>query len=117
MNQMVNRLETLGLDEILEEAITAAKEAAGDEWDDLSEYVEKSAKNLLSSGVMIAKLLAQEKINQDDARLLAEEERIVVRMQLRTIAGVTLLVAQNVINAIVGVISKTVNEVVGAEIF
>lgn len=117
MNQIMDRLEAVELDEVVGEAITAAKAAAGNDWDDLSEYVEKSAKNLLSSGVMIAKLLAQGKIDQDDARQLAEEERIVIRMQLRTIAGVTLLAAQNVINAIVGVISKTVNEIIGAEVF
>ena len=66
---------------------------------------------------MIAKLLAQGKIGKADAQQLAEEERIVVRMKLRTIAGTALLAAQHVINAIVGVLSTAVNSIVGGEVF
>ncbi|WP_420549467.1 hypothetical protein [Curvivirga sp.] len=113
MSTIIDRLNSLDLEEVLKAAIAAAKVSAGGEWNEIREFAKKAAKNLLNSGVMVAKLLAENSITEGDARQLAEEEKIVVRMQLRTFAGVALVTAQNVFNAVMGVVKETINGVIG----
>ena len=105
-------------DAVLKEAVGAAKAAiSGTDWAEIKEYVKKSAKDLVNAGIQVQKLKLTGKINEDEAKSLIEEEKIVVRMKLRAIAGVTLLTVQNALNAVLQVLRDSLNAAIGWRIF
>lgn len=113
MSAILGRLQSVDLSDLLRMAIAAAKEAAGPLWSDLKEFAKKAAKNLMNGAVMVAKLRAEDKITDAEAKDLLEEEKTVARIQLRSIIGVGLVTAQNVINAVIAALRGVFNSVIG----
>ena len=113
MSEILDRLGQVNLDTVLTSAIAAAKAAADQNWGDLKEFAKKAAKGLINTGIMISKLLAEQKLTPDEARELLEEEKSVARIQVRSAIGIGLVIAQKVINAVLDVLRGTFNTVVG----
>ena len=113
MSDIMSELGKININDVIKQAVIAAKGAAAGNWDELREYAKKAAKDLASNAVMIAKLLASGKIDATVAKQLAEEEKTVVRMKLRTVIGIGVVMAENVLNALLGVLRNTFNSVLG----
>lgn len=116
MNDIIDRLNAVDFDALVQEAISASKTLIRHGWSSVKEFVKKAAKNVRDSGVAVAKMLAQGAITEEEAKLLMEDERILLRVQLRTIIGMALLTAERVINAIVSAFRDTFNTVMGFEL-
>ena len=116
MSEIIQRLNEVDFDDLFRHAVTAAKDVILHGWDSVKEHVKKSAKNLRDAGISIAKMLAEGVISQDEARLLLEDEKLVVRMQLRTVLAGAILMAQRVVTAIFGVFRDAFNRIMGFQI-
>ena len=121
MSEIMDRLNALDLEAVLRDAVGAAKAAvlaiADADWNLIREFAKEAAKRLRDRGVTIAKALADGALTREDATMLAEEERIVARIQLRSAIGVALATAQKVIDAILGVIRAAFDRVLGFALF
>ena len=116
MSEIIQRLHEVDFDDLFRHAVTAAKDVILHGWDSVKEHVKKAAKNLRDAGVSIAKMLATGVISQEEARILLEDERLVVRMQLRTVLAGAILTAQRVVAAILGVFRDAFNRIMGFDL-
>jgi hypothetical protein len=116
MSEIMQRLDETDFDDLLQQAVSAAKALVVHGWDAVKEFVKKAAKNVRDVGISLAKMVAQHTITDDEAKLLLEDERILIRMQLRTVVGMGLLTAERVLNAILGVFKGAFNRIVGFEL-
>jgi hypothetical protein len=114
--EIMQRLEETDFDALVKDAIGAARAVFTEGWDAVEEFVEKAAKNLGEVGASLARMVAREKITHEEAKLLLEDERILIRMHLRTVVGMALLTAQRVLTAILGVLKGALNRIVGFEL-
>ncbi|MEO0680637.1 MAG: hypothetical protein AAF192_09505 [Pseudomonadota bacterium] len=118
---ILDRLDAVDFDAVLAEALGAAKTAAlaigGETWDLAREFAKEAAKSLKDRGVAVAKSLAAGRMTEDEARMLAEEDMILARMRLRAAAGLALIAAQKVIEAILGVLRGVFQRVLGFALF
>lgn len=104
-------------EEVLKQAIGAAKTASGGHWTAAKELAKKSAKDMINAGIMIKKMQVTGDISEEDAKQLIEEEKIVARIRLRSLAGIGLAAAQAIVNAIMDILKGTVNTAIGWDVF
>lgn len=100
-------------DAVTKEAVAAAKNAATDGWDQLSDVVENIGKSLTSDVEFIAKKKLSGEFDKSDAKIFLEDQKTVARMRLRSIAIVTLKIAERIWNAIVSVFNAAINKAIG----
>ena len=116
MNEIITRLNETDFDALLQQAVSAAKGFVVHGWSSIKEFVKKAAKNVRDAGVSLSKMVADKTITHEEAKLLLEDERILIRMQLRTVVGMALLTAERVLNAIIGVFRGALNRIVGFDL-
>jgi hypothetical protein len=93
-------INNVDFDVVVDDALTAAKAVIMDNWDEIRDIVENIAKGLANDVVFIAKKKAEGVFNEDDARVFLEDQKIVARVRLRSLAIITLQIAERIWNAI-----------------
>lgn len=96
-------INTVDFDKVVADALDAAKAVIMDNWEDIRDIVENIAKSLANDVEFIAKKKAEGVFNEDDARVFLEDQKIVARVRLRSLAIITLQLAERIWNAIAGV--------------
>ncbi len=103
----------VNFDDVIAEALKAAKGVLTDNWDEAQDIVENIAKGLANDVVFITKKKLSGEFNEDDARVFLEDQKIVARVRLRSIAIITLQIAERAWNAIAAVFGKAINTAIG----
>lgn len=107
------KINDVNFDEVVKDALEAAKAIVTDNWDEVRDIVENIAKGLANDAVFIAKKKASGEFNEDDARVYLEDQKMLARVRLRSVAIITLQIAERIWNAIAGIFRDAINTALG----
>ncbi len=96
-------INNVNFDDVVNEALKAAQIVLSDNWDEARDIVENIAKGLVNDVSFIAKKKLSGEFNEDDARVYLEDQKMLARVRLRSLAIITLQIAERVWNAIADV--------------
>lgn len=110
-------LNNTEIGDVLADAMASAKQAAKDSWPAVSELADNIARSILIDLEYIArqKLLGQ--IDEYGAKIFLEDQRMVARARLRSLAIVTLQLAEDIINAMLRVFNAAAQKALGWVLF
>jgi hypothetical protein len=111
---MINGVD---IGDVLQEALDAAKNVAGGNWSELKDIVENIGKGFINDLEQIGKQIQKGSMDEFGASIFMEDQRMVARVRLRSVAIVTLQIAENILNAMIDVFHKAVNTVLGFSVF
>jgi hypothetical protein len=106
-------INSVDFDEVIKAALAAAKAVIADNWNEVSGIVENIAKGLVNDLEYIAQKKLSGEFNEDDARVFLEDQKMVARTRLRSIAIITLQMAERIWNAIAEVFRMAVDKALG----
>ncbi len=106
-------INSINFDEVIKQALEAAKAVITDNWKEVRDIVENIAKGLVNDLEFIAKKKLSGEFNEDDARVYLEDQKMVARTRLRSIAIITLQMAERIWNAVAEVFSKAIEKALG----
>lgn len=107
------KINDVDFDLVTKDAIEAAKGIVTEGWDQLADIVENIGKSIVSDVEFIAKKKASGEFDESDAKIFMEDQKTVARMRLRSIAIITLKIAERIWNAIVDVFNVAINKAIG----
>lgn len=109
------KINKIDFDKVSAEALAAAKAVLDDDnvWKSLEDIVENISDGFVSDIKFIAKKKKSGEFNEDDARIYLEDQKTIARVRLRSVAIITLQIAERVLNAISEVFRKAVNSALG----
>lgn len=84
---------------------------------DVADYAQAEGRKLATSAAEIAALFASGTINQEEARLHLNIQKHASRAVLLAIAGVSLVAAEQAINAALNIIKEGVQTAIGLPVF
>ena len=102
---------------VVKDAMGAAKLAADGDWNEIKEIVKNIADTMLVDLKYIAKEKANNRIDEYGAKIFLEDQRMVARVRIRSLAIMTLQSAERIINAIIKVFREAANTALGWDIF
>lgn len=102
-------------DQVAKAALSAAKAAANDDaaWGRLNDILKNITNSLKADVQVIAKRKTTGEFNENDARVFIEDQKMVARMRIRSIAIIGLQLAENIWNAIADVFRTAINQALG----
>lgn len=103
-------INKVDFDEVVDEALKAAKAVFSDNWDQARDIIENIAKALANDVSFIAKKKLSGEFNEDDARIYLEDQKMLARVRLRSIAIISLQIAENIWNAIADVFRQAIQK-------
>ncbi len=100
-------------DDVVRDAIRAADAEIREGRDELADIVENIANSLSNDVQFIAKKKASGEFNQMDAQVYLEDQKTLARVRLRSVAIVTLQIAERIWNAIAKVFREAIEKALG----
>ena len=97
----------------VEEALDAAQAVVTNNWDDVRDILQNIAEGLANDVAFIAKKKASGEFNESDARVFLEDQKMLARIRLRSIAIVTLQLAERIWNAVATIFRTAINQALG----
>lgn len=107
---IINKVD---FDDVIKEALKAAKVVLFDNWDEAEDIVANIAAGLANDAAYIAKMKASGKFTEEDARVFMEDQKMVARVRIRSLAIVTLQIAERVWNAMAEVFREAIKKALG----
>jgi hypothetical protein len=106
-------VNNVNFDDVVEDALKAAKAVITENWDEVRDIVENIAKGLANDVAFIATKKLKGEFNEDDARVYLEDQKMLARVRLRSLAVITLQIAERVWNAIAEIFRSAINKALG----
>lgn len=106
-------INKVNFDDVVKDALKAAKATVTDNWDAVSDIIENIAKGIVNDVSFIAKKKAEGEFNENDARVYMEDQKMLARVRLRSIAIITLQIAERIWNAIAEIFRSAINKALG----
>lgn len=106
-------MATINYSELVREMLKIAKVSFSSKWKEAEPYAKREFKSFSDNIKLIAKLKAQGKINEEQARLYLEIQKSSMRVVLLTIEGLGIIAVETAINGAINAIKKTVNRAIG----
>jgi len=103
--------------EVLQEATNAARAAASGDWEQIKDIVDNVGKAIVNDIEHVAKQKANGTLDEYGAKIFMEDQRIVARVRLRSVAIMTAKLAEDVLNAMITVFQTAINTALGWTIF
>ena len=110
MTTVINEVD---FDEVIDAALVAAKAVMEDNWDELEDIVKNIGESLTNDVAFVAKKKASGEFNEQDAKVFLEDQKMMARIRLRSIAIVTLHLAEKIWNAIANVFRDAIRTALG----
>ncbi|OOQ58794.1 hypothetical protein [Mucilaginibacter pedocola] len=101
----------LDFDQILKDCIAAAKKELGAGWNDAAPFAEQKFKQYLEDMADLNKLRADGTIDEDEFKYRADLHKSSMQSVLLAVKGIGLIAAQNIINAVLGIVGKAIGAV------
>tara|TARA_R110002051_G_scaffold233145_1_gene294723 strand:- start:275 stop:616 length:342 start_codon:yes stop_codon:yes gene_type:complete len=103
-------------DNVLDNAIEAAKAIVSENWEEVKEIVENLGKGIENDVSFLAKKKLSGEFNEDDARVFMDDQKMLARIRLRSVAIMTLQLSERIWNAIADVFRGAINTALGWDI-
>ncbi|MCF8128453.1 MAG: hypothetical protein K9N10_08060 [Deltaproteobacteria bacterium] len=100
----------VNFDDVADDAVKAAQTVIADNWDQARDIIENIAKGLTNDVSFIAKKKLSGEYNEADARIYLEDQKMLARVRLRSIAIITLQIAERIWNAIAEVFRTAIKK-------
>jgi len=100
---------SLDIEELAGAMFAAFKEELSEKWPEVKDYAKTESKKLAENFVLIQKLLHEDKITKEQAKLHMDIQKNATRAVLLTVEGLGLLAAEQAINAALDVLKDTIN--------
>lgn len=111
------KINSVDFDAVIKDAIKAAKAVAGTNWPALKDYVENIGRGIANDTFFLKKKKDGGEFDEEDAKMFMEDQKILARMRLRSLAIITMQIAEDIINAIVDVFRSAINSAIGWKVF
>jgi len=98
---------------VVQDALAAARDVLLADFDKLKDIVENIGNSIVNDVVFIGQKKASGEFNEDDARVHLEDLKVLARIRLRSVAIVTLQLAERVWNAIASVFRAAIQQALG----
>ncbi len=98
---------------VVDDAVKAAKAVVTDNWDEVEDIVKNIAEGLTNDVAFLAKKKASGEFDEEDARVFLEDQKMVARIRLRSVAIITLQLAERIWNAIASVFRSAIKTALG----
>ena len=103
-------INKVDFDEVIDDALKAAKAIISDNWDEIRDIIQTIAKGLAGDVEFIAKKKLSGEFNEDDARIFLEDQKMLARVRLRSLAIIGLQTAERIWNAIADVFRAAISK-------
>jgi hypothetical protein len=110
---MMAIIEGIDFSIVADEALEAAKNAVVGDWDEMQDLVENIGRSLISDVSFLVTKKATGEFNEDDAKVFMEDQKMLARIRLRSIAIMTLQLVERVWNAIANVFRAAIKNAIG----
>lgn len=111
------KINDVDIGNVVKDALDAAKQVIEGDWTEIKDVAKHIADNMLSDLKYIAKKKLSGQFDEFDAKIFLEDQKMVARARLRSIAIITLKSAEKILNAIAQVFQTAANNALGWEIF
>lgn len=100
---------------VAKDAVAAAKTAANNPaiWNSLEDIIKNVCDSLKADVQVIAKRKLSNEFNENDAAVFLDDQKIVARMRIRSIAIIGLQLAEDIWNAVAKVFSVAIKNALG----
>lgn len=98
---------------VVDDAVKAAKAVVTDNWDEVEDIVKNIAEGLTNDVAFLVKKKASGEFDEEDARVFLEDQKMVARIRLRSVAIITLQLAERIWNAIASVFRSAIKTALG----
>lgn len=112
----MSKINGVDFDNVLDDALAAAKAVISDNWDELKEIVENIGKGLTNDISFLAKKKLSGEFNEEDSKVFMDDQKMLARIRLRSIAIITLQLAERIWNAIADVFRVAINKAIGWDV-
>lgn len=112
---MATTINGVNLSQVGKEALTAARVLLDDPatWKSLKDILQNVADGLTADIRFIARKKLGGEFNEDDARVYLEDQKTIARVRIRSVAIITLQIAERVLNAVLDVFRLAVQRAIG----
>lgn len=97
------KINNVDFDEVGKAAMEAAKAVAKSNWPKLADIVDNISRGIANDVLFLERKKTSGEFDESDARIFIEDQKIVSRMRLRSVAIITMQIAEDILNAIIGV--------------
>ena len=106
-------VNNVNFDDVVEDALKAAKAIITENWDEIRDIVENVARGLANDVAFIATKKLKGEFNEADARVYLEDQKMLARVRLRSLAIITLQIAERIWNAVAEIFRSAINKALG----
>ncbi|MCK4842573.1 MAG: hypothetical protein KAT04_11945 [Methylococcales bacterium] len=106
----------VNFESVIDDAVEAAEAVVTDNWDEVKEIVKNIGEGLTNDISFVAKKKTSGEFNEDDAKVFMDDQKMLARIRLRSVAIITLQLAERIWNAIANVFRAATNKALGWEI-
>jgi len=106
-------INNVDFDKVTKDALKAAKIVVTDNWDEVRDILENITKGLVNDVGFIAVKKVTGEFNESDARVFLEDQKMVARIRLRSIAIITSKIAERIWNAIAEIFRSAITTSLG----
>ncbi|WP_293367812.1 hypothetical protein [Nevskia sp.] len=112
---MATTINGVNFSQVGKDALTAAKVLLDDPatWKGLKDILQNVADGLTADIKFIARKKLSGEFNEDDARVYLEDQKTIARVRIRSVAIITLQIAERVLNAVLDVFRVAVQQAIG----
>lgn len=110
---MMTTINGVNFDDVVDESVNAAKLVVNDNWDQIKDIIKNVGDGLTNDVSFIAKKKKSGEFNEDDAKVFMDDQKMLARIRLRSVAIITLQLAERIWNAIADVFRKAINTAIG----
>lgn len=97
----------------VDDAIEAARAIVTDNWDEVRDILRNIGEGLSNDIAFIAQKKTSREFNEDDARVFLEDQKMLARIRLRSIAIITLQLAEQIWNAVANIFRAAIRQALG----
>jgi hypothetical protein len=110
---MAKTINGVDFSKVIKEAISSAKKVATQDWKEVRDIVKNIADGLAKDVEFLAKKKASGEFNQKDAGVFMDDQKMLARIRLRSVAIIGLQMAERIWNAIADVFRKAIKSALG----
>ncbi|MBA4287154.1 MAG: hypothetical protein C0434_16680 [Xanthomonadaceae bacterium] len=112
---MATTINGVNFTQVGKDALAAARVLLDDPgtWTGLKDILQNVADGFTADAKFIARKQLSGEFNEDDARVYLEDQKTIARVRIRSVAIITLQIAEKVLNAVLGVFRAAIQRAIG----
>lgn len=97
----------------VDDALEAARAIVTDNWDEVRDILRNIGEGLANDVAFVAQKKLTGEFNEDDARVFLEDQKMLARIRLRSVAIMTLQLAEQIWNAVANIFRAAISQALG----